>query len=127
VKSSAAVYWAALGLGLLLPFAAIPPLIATPWFGVTDDKLILLVVLAAWLLLGRGALPTRAEWRVLMPTLALIGVAVVSARLAPPDYAAEAVRFILRLIAAGVVLLVALRVRTRALLWAVAIGAGLSG
>jgi hypothetical protein len=72
-------------------------------------------------------LPSSREWRLLLPTLALIVVIVVSARLAPPDYAAEAFRYIARMVAAGLVMLVALRVQTRALLWAVAIGAGLSG
>jgi hypothetical protein len=128
VKSSAAVYWAALGLALLLPFAAIPPVIVTPWLSLTDDKLILLALIAAWLALGRGAIPSRHEWRLLLPTGALIAVALASARLAPPDYAAEALRYLTRLMAAAFVLLVAYRLgETRGLLWAVAVGGGISG
>ena len=128
VKSSAAVYWAALGMAVLLPFGAIPPLLVTPWLPLSDDKLVLLVLLAAWLMLGRAALPTRQEWRALLPTAVLILVCIVSARLAPPDYAAEALRYLMRLAAAAFVMLVALRIgNARGLLWAVAVGAGLSG
>jgi O-antigen ligase/polysaccharide polymerase Wzy-like membrane protein len=128
VKSSAAVYWAALGMAALLPFAAIPPLVATPWVSLTDDKLVLLVLVAAWLALGRAALPTRQEWRALLPTGALMLVCIVSARLAPPDYAGEALRYVTRLAAAAFVMLVALRLaNVRGLLWAVVAGAGLSG
>jgi O-Antigen ligase len=126
-----AVYWAAMAVVAALPFAIIPPLLATPWVGLTDDKLLLLVLVVAWVMLGRQALPTRTEWRLLAPTLAFIGVAVVSARFAAADYAPEAVRYIVRLLAAAFVLLVALRLnrdasRGRGLLWAVAVGAGAS-
>lgn len=128
MKPSAAVYWATLGLAVLLPFAAIPPLLSTPWFGATDDKLIILVLVIAWLALGRCALPTRHELRLLAPTALLIVVCVVSAVLAPADYLAEAARYIARLVAAGFVMLVALRVgNPRGLLWAIAVGAGISG
>jgi hypothetical protein len=126
------VFWAACGAALVLPFAAIPPLIVTPWVSLTDDKLALLVLIGAWLLLGRSALPTLREWRLLLPTLSLILVALISAKMAPPDYAAEALRFIVRLLSAGFFMLVALRIgqsstQSRGLLWAVALGGGLSG
>jgi hypothetical protein len=115
-----------------LPFAAIPPLVATPWAGLTDDKLLLLGLVVAWLLLGRAALPSRLEARLVYPTVAFICVALVSARFAAPDYAAEASRFVARLLAAAFVLLVVLRLgddprRGRGLLWAVVLGAGASG
>jgi hypothetical protein len=116
----------------MLPFAAISPLIVTPWLSLTDDKLVLLALIGAWLLLGRSAWPTHREWRLLLPSLALILVACISAKIAPPDYADEALRFIVRLVAAGFFMLVALRIgqsptQTRGLLWAVAVGGGLSG
>src|SRR5205085_2279730 len=77
------------------------------------------------------ALPTPLEWRALLPTLVFILVALVSARLAPPDYADEAVRFVSRLVVAAFVLLVALRLSReedhgRRLLWAIVIGGGVS-
>jgi hypothetical protein len=132
VKPSAGVFWAACGAALVLPFAAIPPLIVTPWLSLTDDKLALLVLIGAWLLLGRSAWPTLREWRLLLPTLALTLIAFISAKMAPPDYAAEALRYIARLVAAGFFMLVALRIgqsstQSRGLLWAVAVGGGLSG
>ena len=128
MKPSAAVYLAALATALSLPFAAIPPLIATPWLSLTDDKLMLLILVVAWLWLGRDALPTRGEWRVLLPTLVFLVVTVVSAALGPADYASEALRYIARLVACAFALLVAVRIgNVRALLWAVAIGGGLSG
>ena len=128
MKPSAAVYLATLGLAFLLPVAAIPALINTPWFGVTDDKLIVLVLVVAWLALGRRALPTRYEARLLLPTVVLIGVCVASAAMAPRDYLTEAARYVARLVAAGFVMLVALRVgNPRGVLWAIAVGAGVSG
>jgi O-Antigen ligase len=122
---------AAWAVAVLLPFAAIPPLITTPWFSLTDDKLAFLLLVAAWLLLGRRALPTLAESRALLPTGAFILVALVSAGMAATDYADEAARNLARLLAAAFVLLVALRIgqdrsRSRALLWAIAIGGGIS-
>jgi hypothetical protein len=132
VTARTVVYWAALLFAALLPFTAIPPLIHTPWLSLTDDKILLLILAVTWLSLGREAMPARREWRLLLPTLVFILVALVSARLAAPDYAAEAVSYIARLAAAAFVLLVALRLsmnphRATNLLWAIAIGAGLSG
>jgi O-antigen ligase/polysaccharide polymerase Wzy-like membrane protein len=128
VKPSAAVYLAVLATALLLPFAAIPPLIATPWLSLTEDKLLLLLLVVAWLALGRRAAPTHYEWRTLLPTLVFIAIAVVSAALGPADYAGEALRYITRLAACALVLLIALRTGdARPVLWAVAIGGGLSG
>ena len=66
--SRSALLAAALVVGFALPFEAIPPLISTPWFGVTDDKLILLVLVAGWLALGVGALLGRGD-----ETLASLG------------------------------------------------------
>jgi hypothetical protein len=143
--SPSALFAAALVAAFALPFEAIPPLVSTPWFTLTDDKLVLLVLLAGWLTLGlagersalseagwRAILPTRAEWRLLLPTLAFIVVTLVSARLAAPEYADEAVRFVARLLAAALFMLLGLRLgrdvrQARGLLWAVAFGAGLSG
>lgn len=129
VKSSAAVYWASLATAAVLPFAAIPPLFGIA--GLSDDKVILLSLLIAWVALGKAALPTPHEWRCLAPSLAFIAVAAVSARLAPEDYAAEALRYFARLLAATFLMLVALRVGQRRdhqthFLWAVALGGGLS-
>jgi O-antigen ligase len=128
---SSALYPAALALAVVLPFDAIPALISTPWLSLTDDKLALLIVVAAWLLLGKQALPTSAELRALLPTLSLVLVSVLSAALAPADYLPDAQRFIARLLAAGFVLLLGLRLgrdaeRTTGLLWAVALGGGAS-
>jgi hypothetical protein len=126
----AAVYPAAVVLMLILPFEAIRPVVATPWFALTDDKLVLLVAALAWVLLGARALPSRVEWRALAPSLALLGVAVVAALLAPA-FGDEALKFVWRLVAAAFVLLLILRVADApgqliGLLWAVAIGAGAS-
>ena len=41
-----ALYVAALVVGFVLPFEAIPPIVSTPWFGLTDEKLVLLLLLA---------------------------------------------------------------------------------
>lgn len=125
------VYPVALLLAFSLPFAAIPPVVTTPWWALTDEKLVLLAGVAAWLLLGRRALPDRAEWRALRPSLAFVGVALVSAVLAP-DFGDDALKFVGRLLAAVFVLLITLRVATqpdqlRGLLWALVVGAGASG
>jgi hypothetical protein len=135
--SPSALFAAALVAAFALPFEAIPPLVSTPWFTLTDDKLVLLALLAGWLTLGlaeqRSAiLPTRAEWRLLLPTLAFIVVTLVSARLAAAEYADEAVRFVARLLAAVLFMLLGLRLgrdvrQARGVLWAIALGAGLSG
>jgi hypothetical protein len=110
----------------VLPFEVI-----TPTFeGLSDEKVALLLVAGAWLLSGLSALPARDERQAVLPSLALLMVAVLSALLAP-DYGDEALRFVWRLAAAAFVLLVARRLATdehrlRGLLWAVAIGAGAS-
>jgi hypothetical protein len=140
-----ALYLAALAVGFALPFEAISPMASTPWFGLTDDKLMLVLLVAGWLIAGFGLsrgvgagqsrwcqlVPTRAEWRVLLPTFVFIAATLVSARFAAADYADEAVRFVARLLAAAFVMLVALRLgrdprQVIGLLWAVALGAGLS-
>ena len=124
------VYPAAVLLALVLPFEAIKPVLVTPWVSLTDEKLVLLVAVVAWLLLGARALPARSEWRALAPSLALLVVAVVAALLAP-EFGDEALKFVWRLVAAAFVLLLILRVardpgHLHGLLWAVAIGAGAS-
>src|SRR5437899_2907949 len=58
----ALVYPAALVLALVLPFEAIQPVIVTPWLSLSDEKLVLLLAVCAWLLLGARALPSTAEW-----------------------------------------------------------------
>jgi hypothetical protein len=133
-----ALYASALVAGFALPFEAIPPLISTPRFGLTDDKLVLLLLVVGWLASGlhggRGwgqVLPTRAEWRLLLPSVVFICVALISARFAAPDYADEAFRFAARLLVATFLMLVALRLGREAhevtgLVWAIALGAGLS-
>jgi O-Antigen ligase len=121
---------------------------------VTDDKVVLLAAVAAWLLAGgggllahgdllapadlsaradlpaRGVLPSRAEWRALAPSLALIVIAIVAA-LAAPAYSDDALKSVWRLAAAAFVFLLLLRVARdqrclTGLLWAVAFGAGVS-
>ena len=47
-----ALYASALVVGFALPFEAIPPLISTPRFGLTDDKLVLLLLVVGWLAAG---------------------------------------------------------------------------
>jgi len=126
----AGIYPTALLLALVLPFEAIQPVLVTPWFALTDEKLVLLAAATAWLLLGARAIPTAFEWRALAPSLALLGVAVAAALLAP-EFGDEALKFVWRLVAAAFVLLLIVRVaRTPphrlGLLWAVAIGAGAS-
>jgi hypothetical protein len=126
----AGIYPAAILLALVLPFEAIKPVLVTPWFSLTDEKLVLLMAAVAWLLLGARALPTLGEWRALAPSLTLLVVAVVSALLAP-EFGEEALKFVWRLVAAAFVLLLILRAasepgRMLGLLWAVAIGAGAS-
>jgi hypothetical protein len=109
----------------------IQPVLVTPWFSLTDEKLVLLIAVGAWLLLGGQALPSGGEWRAVLPSLALLLVALVAALLAP-DFGDEALRFVWRLAAAAFVLLLLVRLaadRTRltGLLWAIVIGAGISG
>jgi hypothetical protein len=133
---------AAFVVAFLLPFEAIPPLVNTPWFGLTDDKLVLLLLLVGWVSVGlsrhlaaarreESVLPTRGEWRLLLPSLVFILVTLLAARFAAAEYAAEALRFVARLSAAAFVMLVAMRLgrderHTLGLLWAVALGGGLS-
>ncbi|MCA1646526.1 MAG: O-antigen ligase family protein [Chloroflexi bacterium] len=125
-----AVHPLALALAFLLPFAAIPPVLVTPWLALTDDKLVLLGCAVAWLLTGARARPTAREWRALAPTLALLAVAVAASVLAP-DFHMEALKFVWRLVAAAFVLLVTLRLAgepryVAGLLWAIVAGAGVS-
>ncbi|TME33323.1 MAG: hypothetical protein E6I75_15645 [Chloroflexi bacterium] len=113
-------------LALVLPFEAIPPVVAS----LTDEKLVLLLVAVAWAASGARARPEWHEWRALLPSLVLVLLALVSA-LQAPDYGDDALRFVWRLIAAAFVLLVTLRVardpsQLVGLLWAIAIGAGAS-
>ena len=120
------MYPAALLLAVVLPFEAIPPVFAS----LSDEKLVLLLLAATWLLLGLRALPTRDEARALVPTVALVLVALVSAVLAP-DFGDEALRFVWRLAILAFVMLVSLRLardpaRATGLLWAIVVGGGLS-
>ena len=120
------MYPAALLLALVLPFAAIPPVVGP----LTDEKVALCLLAAAWLGQGARALPGRDEVRALVPTGSLLLVALVSALLAP-DFGDDALRFVWRLAAVGFVLLVTLRIaadQTRAtgLVWAIVVGGGLS-
>jgi hypothetical protein len=97
-----------------------------------NEKLVLLAVLAAWLFGGARALPTRREWRALMPSLTLLIVALLAALFAP-DYGDEALRFVGRLAAAVFAMLVILRVtavdekQLNGVLSAIVLGAGASG
>ena len=123
---SPAIYPAALLLAVLLPFEAIPPVVGS----LSDEKIALLVLAGAWLLLGSRVLPTREETRALLPTVGFLVVALVSALLAP-DFGDEALRFVVRLAAVAFVLLVTLRLaqaptRVTGLLWAIVVGGGLS-
>jgi O-Antigen ligase len=120
------VYPAALLLAVVLPFDAIPPVVAS----FSDQKIVLSILAAAWLLLGMRALPTRDEARALLPTCGLLLVAFVSAVLAP-DFGDDALRFVWRLAVVAFVLLVSLRLaqdraRATGLLWAIIVGGGLS-
>ena len=120
------MYPAALLLAVVLPFEAIPPVFAS----LSDEKLVLLLLAATWLLLGVRALPTRDEARALVPTVGLVLVALVSAVLAP-DFGDEALRFVWRLAILVFVMLVSLRLardpaRATGLLWAIVVGGGLS-
>ena len=120
------MYPAALLLALVLPFAAIPPVVGS----LTDEKVALVLLAAAWLGQGARALPRRDEVRALLPTGSLLLAALISAFLAP-DFGDDALRFVWRLAAAGFVLLVSLRIaaeQTRAtgLVWAIVVGGGLS-
>ena len=113
-------------LALVLPFEAIPPVVAS----LTDEKLVLLLVAVAWAASGARARPEWHEWRALLPSLVLVLLSLVSA-LQAPDYGDDALRFVWRLIAAAFVLLVTLRVAREpgqlvGLLWAIVIGAGAS-
>ena len=113
-------------LALVLPFEAIPPVVAS----LTDEKLVLLLVAVALAASGARARPEWHEWRALLPSLVLVLLALVSA-LQAPDYGDDALRFVWRLIAAAFVLLVTLRVAREpgqlvGLLWAIVIGAGAS-
>jgi hypothetical protein len=126
----AALLPAAVLLAVGLPFEAIRPVLSTPWFSLTDDKLIVLVAVLAWLLMGARVLPTSGEWRALAPSLALIGVAILAAVLAPA-FGDEALKFVWRLAAAAFALLLVVRVtrspgHSAALLWALTIAAGAS-
>ena len=98
----AAIYPAAVLLVLVLPFEAVRPVVTTPWFALTDEKVGLLVAALAWLLLGARGLPSSAEWRALAPSLALLVAAVVAAVLAP-EFGDEALKFVWRLAAAAFV------------------------
>jgi hypothetical protein len=127
----AVLYPAALLLALALPFEVIQPVVVTPWLALSDEKLVLLLAAGAWLLLGAQALPTSSEWWALRPSLALLIVALVAALLAP-EFGDEALRFVWRLAAAAFVLLLVVRLagdrgRLTGLVWAIVVGAGISG
>jgi hypothetical protein len=105
-------------------------MLKTPWFSLTDEKLVLLMAAVAWLVLGARALPSAEEWRALVPSVALLIVAVVAAVLAP-GFGDEALKAVWRLVAAAFVLLLVVRAtrdpgRVLGLMWAVAIGGGAS-
>ncbi|MGI9147379.1 MAG: O-antigen ligase family protein [Chloroflexota bacterium] len=124
------MYPAAILLALVLPFGAIQPLLTTPWLSMTDDKLVLLLTALTWLLQGRRALPTAAEWRALVPSLGVLVVAVAAA-LQAPVFVEEALKSVWRLGVAAFALLLVLRVGRQpghlyGLLWALVIGAGAS-
>lgn len=113
-------------LALALPFEAISPIVGS----FSDEKVVLVLLAAAWLASGPRAVPSAQESRALLPSLVLLLVGLLSA-LAAPDFGDEALRFVWRLLAMAFVLLVALRLsadpsRTRGLLWAIAVGGGAS-
>ena len=117
-------------LAFVLPFDVIQPVSIGPMSVPVDAKLTLLLLAGAWLLLGRRALPTHQEWLTFLPSLVLTAIAVVAA-LAAPDNQEDALKFVWRFVAAVFVGIVAFRVttgdRARTILWAITLGAGLSG
>jgi hypothetical protein len=120
----------ALVLAFVLPFEMIRPVLSTPFISLTDEKLALLGAAGAWLLQGSRALPTRDEWRALLPALSLLLVTLVAA-LAAAEFGDEALKFVWRVAAATFVLLVMLRVTREddhrvGILWAIVLGAGAS-
>jgi hypothetical protein len=123
------VFPALLLLALVLPFEVIRPIVGTPWLSLTDEKIVFLLLAAAWLLQGQRAIPTRAELRSLVPSIVLTLVALASAVLAL-DYVDDALRVVWRFGVVTFAALVALRVanggRLQPLLWAIVVGAGLS-
>jgi hypothetical protein len=105
--------------------------VVTPWFALTDEKLVLLAAVVAWLLAAGPTLPTRVEWRALAPTLVLLAIGGVAALLAPA-FVDDALKSTWRLLAAAFVLLLVLRVAREpvwlaGMAWAVVVGAGVSG
>ena len=63
------MYVAALLLGALLPFDVIPPVATVAGVSVTTEKMVLALLVGAWLLLGARAVPTLHESKALLPTL----------------------------------------------------------
>ena len=117
-------------LALVLPFEAIQPVLVTPWVSLTDEKVVLLIAVVAWMATGVRALPSPAEWRAVLPSLTLLLGALVAA-INAPEFGDEALRFVWRLAAAAFVLLLAVRVsveksKLTGVLWAIVLGAGLS-
>ncbi|MDQ6669879.1 MAG: O-antigen ligase family protein [Chloroflexota bacterium] len=110
-----------------MPFEAVRPVLTTAWVSLTDDKLVLLLAAATWLLQGRRALPTRSEWQALAPSVTLL-VASVAAALLAPAFGDVSLRSVWRLVAAAFVLLLIRRVTREprgivGVQWALAIGA----
>jgi O-antigen ligase len=118
-------------LASLLPFETIRPLVSTPWLALDDEKLLLLMVVVAWVAMGKAAVPDQRERILLLPSLALLAISLGSALLAP-DNVEESLKSLWRLAAAIFIFLLTLRLareprQRRGLLWALAIGAAVSG
>ena len=119
------LYGLSLALGLGLPFEPLRPLLSLPGLELNHLKL----------LLGAGALvwfagPARRQVRQLWPAALFLGLAAISALLAPVDRA-EALRFSGRLATDVIALALGLTVATSprhlaGLVGAIAIGAGIS-
>lgn len=108
-------------LAISLPFAAIQPIIRTPWLAVTDDKLFVLVAVLAWLASGG---PSVQEINKIRPAVMLVAIAAVSA--VASDFPQDALKATAHLAAVVLVLLLTLRVARAGLLWAIVAGAAAS-
>jgi hypothetical protein len=128
-------------LALTLPFEVIQPLFRFRWFELTNLELLVMATALAWsgetvlrILHSSLSAPTREHpWlqtRWAMPAWSLLLVAAISASLAPANQR-EAFKFVVRIATGLYAFLLILYVttsqyRVAGLLWAIALGAGLS-